>query len=100
LIRLLFVKDNIAGSKNKLLLENLFERKAYGWKDAIFSNEGPKKIKDLHELLEKEQEEINKRATEFAEKEYLTESKIRSAKKEKKTIYIPKNATPVFQGYF
>ena len=91
-----FIKEKIAVSKIKHLLENLFERKASGWKEAFFSNEGPQKIKDLHNLLEKEQDEINKRALEFSEKEYMNESKMRSAKKE--TIYVAKSTTPVFQG--
>lgn len=91
-----FIKDCLAVSKIKHLLENLFERKASGWKETFFANEGPQKIKDLHNLLEKEQEEINRRATEFSEKEYMNESKMRSAKKE--MIYVPKSTTPVFQG--
>lgn len=55
-------------SRMKLLIENLTERRNDDWKDKLFSNEGPKKIADLHEEIKKEQEEIYKSAMEYKEK--------------------------------
>lgn len=60
----------------KLLTLNLCERKQEGWKDKLFSNEGPKKIAELHEEIKKEQEEIYKSAMEYKEKyQYETHNK-------------------------
>ena len=44
------------------------DRRNDGWRDKLFSNEGPKKIAELHEEIKKEQEESYKSAMEFKEK--------------------------------
>lgn len=53
----------------KLIIHNLIERRKENWKERLFANEGPKKIEQLHNEYEREQQEIDKRASEFREKE-------------------------------
>lgn len=55
-------------SRLKLLMENLLERRDDGWKDKLFSNEGPKRIAELHEEIKKELEEQYKSAMESRDK--------------------------------
>jgi len=65
-----FLKDDIPNLSNRmqLLIENLMDRRNDGWRDKLFSNEGPKKIAELHEEIKKEQEESYKSAMEFKDK--------------------------------
>ena len=65
-----FLKENMSNlsSRMKLLIENLMERRSDNWKDKLFSNEGPKKIDELHEEIRKEQEENYKNAMDYKDK--------------------------------
>ncbi len=80
----------------RLMIENLIERRKENWKDRLFANEGPKKIEQLHNEYEREQQEIDQRASEFAEKERENYSYTRRTN----TSYFSKESKQSFQGKY
>lgn len=87
----------ILETRIKLIIHNLIERRKENWKERLFANEGPKKIEQLHNEYEREQQEIDKRASEFREKEREYES---SYSRRSTTSNISKDPKQSFQGSF
>lgn len=87
-----FFKDEtpFLSSRIKLLTDNLIERRSEGWKDKLFSNEGPKKIAELHEEIKKEQEEIYKSVMEFKGKKSQYDNQYKNTQKVYQAKQVPR----------
>ena len=75
-------------------MENLLERRDDGWKDKLFSNDGPKRIADLHEEIKKEQDEQYKSLMESRDKypyDYKNNTKYYQVKETKQVRVQGKN---------